>query len=353
MNKRAQQFLLRGFYVAAGAAIVVLLFKDVDVDAVTRAVTGIGYSFIGVVTIYLIGCVFDVAGWRRLMPSSCRSISFFRLLAVHIAGESYYRFIPGGAVIGDSVKVILSRSIFHIDSSQAVSSLVLRKIFMGIAQVFYIGLAVFLGIFLHGTATAGSLQLAGGILASALFAMFFSMALWIRKGTLCVSVFALLMKVPSDTFRQKLSAQKPVFIETDVLLRDVLQNRRSDVLTAVVFFLGNWLTELIETLVILALLGAAVPITGAMLFEPVISLVRSIAFIFPGGLGIMDAGYVSALRMYGIQNAAVVAAAFIVIKRSKELVWIIIGISLTMILGRNGTPWPTKFILPQTAAETA
>jgi uncharacterized membrane protein YbhN (UPF0104 family) len=120
----------------------------------------------------------------------------------------------------------------------------------------------------------------------------------------------------------------------------------------VVFFFGNWLTELFETILILDLLGAAIPITGAMLFEPVISLVRSIAFIFPGGLGIMDAGYMSALQMYGIPNAAVIAAAFIVVKRSKELFWIVIGISLALILGRYATEAPITYLHRDTAVET-
>jgi hypothetical protein len=352
MTAGVGKVLLRGSYVAAGAGIVYLLFRDVDVDAVMHAVTGIGYSFPGILTIYFIGCILDVLAWKRLMPLSGTTIPFARLLAVHIAGESFYRFIPGGAVVGDSVKTILLQKQFHIDSSQAVASVVLRKIFMGIAQVFYIGIAVVIGIVLHRAGTPAVLEITGGILAVALFIVFFSMAAWIRKGTLCMSLFALLMKIPSTTVRQTLSMKRHVFTETDMLLHDILRRRRADVTAATIFFFGNWLTELLETVLILVVLGAAIPVTGAMLFEPVISLVRSIAFIFPGGLGIMDAGYVSALQMYGIQQAAVIAAAFIVVKRSKELFWILIGLSLTVILGRSAMAAPISYMHRETATET-
>jgi len=320
-------------FIIAGLALLALVFRDVDVDAVVHAVSGIGYAFPGIAAVYLLGCIFDVLGWRRLMPSSGRGIPFYRLLAVHIAGESFYRFIPAGAVIGDSVKVLLSRKLFRIDSSQAVSSLLLRKLFMGTAQVFYIGTAVVLGILMHGVANAGSLELTGGVLAVALFALFAAMAFWMMKGTLCMSVFTLLMRLPSKRVREALRAHRHMFIETDALLHDVLRSRRGDVLASMGFFFCNWMTELLETFLILLALGAAIPVTGTMLFEPVISLVRSIAFIFPGGLGVMDAGYASALQMYNVPNAAILAAAFIVVKRSKEIVWIIVGIALAMILG--------------------
>ncbi len=333
MQTNVKKWLLRGGFVAGGITVMILLFNDVDVGAVTRSVAGIGWSFIGILAVYFIGCVFDVLAWRRLMPAPFSTISFFRLLAIHIAGESFYRFIPAGVVIGDSMKIYLLRKHFPMGYSQAVSSLVLRKLFMGIAQVLYIGWAVVLGIVLHASGNMGPMEYTGEILAVLLFVLFASMGYWIVKGTLCSSLYSMLIRLPSKKLRALIETEKHVFIATDVLLRDALQNRRSDVLAATLLFVCNWMTELTETIVILFSLSAAVSATGVMLFEPVISLVRSIAFIFPGGLGIMDAGYVSALRLFGLGNAGVIAAAFIVIKRSKELFWIIVGLALAMVLG--------------------
>ncbi len=333
MHRNAKKIFTRGLYAAGGIAVMILVFGDVDVEAVTRAVRGIGWSFIGILAVYFIGCVFDVLAWQRLLPAPDRTIPFFRLLAIHIAGESFYRFIPAGAVVGDGMKIFLSRRHFHMEYSHAVSGLVLRKLFMGIAQVVYIGGAVVLGIFLRGSGTLGPLEYTGEILAAGLFVLFALMGYGMMKGTLCVSLYSLLIKLPSKKLRYLIQADEQVFIETDVLLRGALHNRRSDVLAATVLFFLNWMTELTETIMILFSLGAAVSVTGVMLFEPVISLVRSIAFIFPGGLGVMDAGYVSALRVFGLSNAAVIAGAFIVVKRSKEIFWIVIGIVLAMFLG--------------------
>ena len=72
-----------------------------------------------------------------------------------------------------------------------------------------------------------------------------------------------------------------------------------------------------------------------MIFEPMVSLTRSLAFFIPGGLGVMDSGYVSAFGSAGIANVVTAGAAFIVIKRSKELFWIVIGLFFMWLQGRN------------------
>jgi hypothetical protein len=48
----------------------------------------------------------------------------------------------------------------------------------------------------------------------------------------------------------------------------------------------------------------------------------------PAGLGLQDLGYVTAFAALGIPDAANLGAAFILLKRTKELCWIGTGYSL-------------------------
>ena len=100
-------------------------------------------------------------------------------------------------------------------------------------------------------------------------------------------------------------------------------------------FFGGWLTEAFETYLIIAVLGMTVLPYQVMIFEPIVSLTRSLVFFIPGGLGVMDSGYVSAFGSAGIANVATAGAAFILIKRSKELFWIVIGLLFMWLQGRN------------------
>ena len=60
-------------------------------------------------------------------------------------------------------------------------------------------------------------------------------------------------------------------------------------------------------------------------FEPVVSFARSAAFFIPAGLGVQDAGYMAFLQRAGIPDTVNRAAAFVLLKRFKEVVWIAIG----------------------------
>jgi hypothetical protein len=53
--------------------------------------------------------------------------------------------------------------------------------------------------------------------------------------------------------------------------------------------------------------------------------VRGLAFFVPAGLGIQDIGYLAFLRGFGVPHAVTVGAAFVFVKRSKEIFWILIG----------------------------
>jgi hypothetical protein len=69
-------------------------------------------------------------------------------------------------------------------------------------------------------------------------------------------------------------------------------------------------------------------------FEPVVSFARSAAFFIPAGLGVQDAGYMAFLRNAAVPDAVNRAAAFVLLKRFKELVWIAVGWTL-LLLGQS------------------
>jgi uncharacterized membrane protein YbhN (UPF0104 family) len=58
------------------------------------------------------------------------------------------------------------------------------------------------------------------------------------------------------------------------------------------------------------------------------SLVRNVVFVVPAGLGIQDAGYAACFGALGVPEAASLGAAFVLLKRGKELFWIALGYGL-------------------------
>jgi uncharacterized membrane protein YbhN (UPF0104 family) len=98
-------------------------------------------------------------------------------------------------------------------------------------------------------------------------------------------------------------------------------------------FLGCWLLESIETAIILRLVGAPLDLAFAMAAEVGISLLRSVSNVAPAGLGVQDAGYATLFPAMGLTVDT--AAAFVLLKRGKELAWIVAGYTLLAALRRR------------------
>ena len=64
----------------------------------------------------------------------------------------------------------------------------------------------------------------------------------------------------------------------------------------------------------------------------------SAAVPVPAGLGVQDAAYVLCLRALGVPDATTLGAAFVVIKRGKDLFWIVVGFLLLGLGRREGEP---------------
>jgi uncharacterized membrane protein YbhN (UPF0104 family) len=105
----------------------------------------------------------------------------------------------------------------------------------------------------------------------------------------------------------------------------VLQSHARGLVVAFLWILAGWFAEAGETWVLLRLLGVDLSFPAVLAFEPVVSFARSAAFFIPAGLGVQDAGYMAFLRQAGISDAVNRAAAFVLLKRFKEVFWIAIG----------------------------
>jgi uncharacterized membrane protein YbhN (UPF0104 family) len=75
-----------------------------------------------------------------------------------------------------------------------------------------------------------------------------------------------------------------------------------------------------------------------MAIETGVSLLRSIANIAPAGLGVQEAGYATLLTGAGV--GVDTAAAFVLLKRCKELFWIAGGYALLAGMRRSEASRP-------------
>lgn len=314
---------------AVGGVLLVVIFRGVDFPATVSLIENVGYYFLPIYAVYGFGCLLDTAAWKIILDIPGKTISFGKLLQIHIAGESMYRFIPAGVIVGEGVKIFLLKKQSHFTGPQIISSLVIRKLLMGLSQGIYIGSGFFLGILL--AQRIGLIEITSLSLSLFILVIFLLMGVMLSRGLLFDWAFRVLRSIPF--IRGRVERQSLFFERTDIVLKDFFIHKRRKSVFACLLFFGGWLTEMLETYLILVALGTKVLLYQVMLFEPVVSLMRSLAFVLPGGLGVIDSGYLTAFASVGIGTALIGGVAFVIIKRSKELFWIIIGLVLMWLQG--------------------
>ena len=262
----------------------------------------------------------DALGWRTLAAPIAR-LPLERLGIVRVRCDALGATLPGGTLAGETLTPSWLRAWMPIESSAA--AVAARKCVVGLAESLYV-LASFAVGFASLRARGHALPwivLGAGL---ALFALFGVMTALFASGGAVNKLHALLARVPHAGMRAWLAARAQSFTSADARLASLFADRRLVVRAMACSFVA-WSIESLETWLLLKLVGVELPLVAVFAFEPTVSLLRSVGSFAPAGLGVQDAGYVAALAALGVPGAVDASAAFLLLKRAKELAWTAIG----------------------------
>jgi uncharacterized membrane protein YbhN (UPF0104 family) len=158
-----------------------------------------------------------------------------------------------------------------------------------------------------------------------------ALGLGLREGSVFVHLQKVAAKLPWPALHKHAARWRDSAVAVDAQLASVGRARGSAWL-ATAAFLGAWLFEALDTAVVVRLVGGPPSFVFALASEVGISMLRSLGNVAPAGLGVQDAGYATLLPAMGMSPDA--AAAFVLVKRGKELVCIAFGYALLAVLRR-------------------
>ncbi len=330
---------LLGFVgIAVGLGFVVNLARTLNFSGVPTIIARIGvWGILALLIPYGVATLIDTETWRRLLASKERHLSFSKIFRIRTATEALVITVPLGSIISDPFKAWMLKREFGFPLSSTAASIVYRKTMLGFSQgvvAFIVGLLAVLmpGLFRSGEMGDG-LEWTLFIFASIIVVVYS-----VLLGLLCNRAFVdrfhrWLTKLPFRRLSQWFEKREPEFREFNSHLEGFRDLR------SVIRFTGAysllWIVENIETLAILALLGANLTIPQALLMEVTCVLMRASIPMVPGGIGIQDTGYVSMLMASG--NSGELAAAFVLLKRFREILWAAFGYFL-IISARKKDP---------------
>jgi uncharacterized membrane protein YbhN (UPF0104 family) len=279
---------------------------------------------------FALGMTIDAYGTRVLLHALGSKTTLGQMLLVRIASEALHGSIPAGFVASDTATAVLLEARFDVPMRDGVVASIARKWLVMRAHAAYIVVGAIGGFAVLAVCSRkvlGSAALPWLVLASASVPLCASWAL--RAGLLSQSRFTRLQgalgRIPSRRVRRWAEARRPEAVATDAQVAR-LHGARKATSTAALAFFGCWCVEALESVLLLRLVGAAVPFAAVIAVEGGLSLVRSLAVVAPSGLGVVDFGYATILPVLGADSGS--ATAFVLLKRAKELTWIAVGYAI-------------------------
>ena len=315
--------LLRVLVVVLSAGLFVRVLWMADLRNVARLLADVGPLALLAVVPYGVAVTVDTAGWAAILRGLEARVATWRLLRLRLSTEAVQLSFPGGPILAEGLKVWFLFREFGVPVPEGSASLAVKKALqLGTQGVYLLTAAVVAGSALpEGSRLRGALFLLG-MLSTIVSA---GMVAVLLSGRVAERLFRLLRRIPVARVQNWMITREVAFMDTDQHVRAVLQSHARGLVVAFLWILAGWFAEALETWVLLRLLAMDLSFAAVLAFEPVVSFARSAAFFIPAGLGVQDAGYMAFLQRAAIPDAVNKAAAFVLLKRFKEVVWIAVG----------------------------
>lgn len=318
-------------------------FSSLDPRATWAELERVGPWVVLVLLPWGLGQTFDTLAWLRMFRNLGRRLRLAELLPVRFACEAILISVSGGPILAEGAGPVLLRRRYEVPVPESVATLGLRKTLLILAQSFYVGLGTVFGFAFLGRTSEGILR--GPylpylllIVAVVLFGVAVTLTSILIHGAVGGRLLALLAGIPHRRVRARVLKLRRSFLETDAYFRGASRGRTWEIARLAGLFFIGWLGEATETFLIVRLLGIDLAFHEVWAFEPALSLLRHLVFFVPAGLGVQDLGYVAFFGAAGVPDPLVAGSAFVVIKRTKELAWVCIGLAFLYGQSRRDGP---------------
>jgi hypothetical protein len=330
----------------AALGVAVFALRSADFVRALGLVRALGWRLPLLALPNLTAMTAEAVGWWLTFSRLGGRPRFAPLLGVRLMGDALMLALPSGAVVSESLQPYLLKRRCRIPFETGIVAGFARKSFVVFSHGLFLALATLLAWPLLDRVSRDAIGRGGlpwlllGAAATLLTAALAGVALVVH-GRVADRVRLTLDSVGGRWLGTWLERNALRFRHADDHLASFFSREPLKLLPTVVLYLLSWLTRSAETLLFLGLVGVVAPLSAAMDMETALILVRAMAVPVPAGLGVQDLGYVMSLKALGVKDAMTVGAAFVLLKRGRDLFWVLFGFAL-LILGRErGEPAPT------------
>lgn len=325
--------LLKAFFLIFGLVLLGLLVRDMDAAEILRHIRQVGSAGIGlVIALYAVTFLADVAGWQltfKTIPLNLRWLQ--RLYCVRMTGEAFNNVTPLGAMGGEPVKAMLLKSRYGVSYRESGASLILAKTVILISLVVFLGLGFL--VLMPSEHIQSSYKAVAGI-GLAGFTTAITLCFLVQRFRLSSWLGRL---VGGSALGHRLETALRVIHEVDERLASFYTERRARFAGALALAFINWLLGVVEVYALMQFLGYPISFVDAWVIEAMAQLVRAGTSFIPASIGAQEGAFI--LACSAITGDPTLGFALSVIRRVREIVWIIGGLGLWLLysFGEAGT----------------
>ena len=317
--------MIRLVFLAAGVVVLGGLLWHIGLFRIWETVERVGLvAFCMILAPFLVVYLLDTHGWSLTLGPWAKRVGYVRLFMVRMAGEAINATTPTAMLGGEPMKAYLLTR-YEVPMVEGLASVVTAKTIMTLAQILYMVLGLSATLWLVGGTEYSVLVafVSVGLLGFGVFLFLVVQRYGIGRGLLTVT----------DTCRirsQRLEVYRPRLLELDRTIRTFYGQRRRTFFLSMGVHFTAWLTELFEVYAILYFLGAEVGWLSSLSIAAMTALIKGSVSFVPGGLGVQEGGYLVFLMALGYGE--VTGITFAVIRRIREILWILIGLVFLAVL---------------------
>jgi uncharacterized protein (TIRG00374 family) len=325
----------------ASLGLLAWVLRSADLGRALGLVNSLGWRLPLLLLPNLLAVLSEAVGWWISFGRLGARPRFPGLLAVRIMVDALMLGLPSGSVMSETLQPYLLKRRCGVPTELGIVATVARKFFVVVSHGLFLAFATLLAwqlLDVDSKAAIGRTGLPWLLLATSAVLVVASLAgvLATAHGRLAHRLHRGLDRLGGRWMGAWLERNALRFRHTDEVLAAFFRHHPAGLVPSIALYLAGWLVRSLETWLFLRLLGVDVPIPATMVIETALILVRALAVPVPGGLGVQDAGYVLCLRALGIPDATTIGTAFVLLKRGKDLFWVVLGFVLLGLGRRRG-----------------
>jgi len=313
------RFIVNGLLLAAGFFLLYWVFSLADPAAAFARAESIGLgAFAAVMAVFIAGYLVDVWVWIIALGPAYRSPRWFwRLFKTRLLGDAINISTPVAGFGGEPAKAWVLKRRYDVPYVKTITSMVLTTTVTVVGLVCF--LAVGLVLLIASPSFPADMKLWSGI-AFGLLSGGIAGFLLVQRFKLTSAIAAWAHGRTGFAWLER-AAEKVA--EVDNGLVDFYRANPTRLLGLAVLGTFAYAVSIGEVYIALAAMGAPVSLADAWIIEAAAQLVRAVAFMIPGALGVQDGAFIWATAVITGQPQA--GAAVALVRRAREIVWVCAG----------------------------